>query len=114
MLLVNSRKVIPFSEFWNITTSKWDIVSFAILRHENSVEINPIRDKNDREKVIYHSVYLKHIISEEMWGPCPTATILQNKHTISRKTVVYKLTNSKNKILKYYYYLDKMTQSTHA
>ena len=26
------------------------------------------------EKIIYHSVSLKHIISEEMWGPCPTAT----------------------------------------
>ena len=46
----------------------------AILRQEDSVEINPIRDKNDREKIIYHSLYLKHIISEEMWGPCPTAT----------------------------------------
>ena len=33
----------------------------AILRQEDSVEINPIRDKNDREKIIYHSLYLKHI-----------------------------------------------------
>ena len=33
------------------------------------------------------------------------------KHTLfqKKKTDVYKLTNSRNKIIKYYYYLDKRT-----
>ena len=46
----------------------------TILQHENSITIKPIRDKTNGEKIIYHSVCLKHIISEEKWGPCPTTT----------------------------------------
>ena len=37
----------------------------AILQHENSITIKAIRDKANGEKIIYHSVYLNHIISEE-------------------------------------------------
>ena len=46
----------------------------AILQHENSITIKPIREKANGEKIIYHSVYLKHIISEEKWGSNPTTT----------------------------------------
>ena len=46
----------------------------TILQHENSITIKPIRDKTNGEKIIYHSVCLNHIISEEKWGPSPTTT----------------------------------------
>ena len=46
----------------------------AILQHENSITIKPIRDKANGEKIIYHSVSLNHIIYEEKWGPNPTTT----------------------------------------
>ena len=46
----------------------------TILQHENSITIKPIKDKTNGEKIIYHSVSLNHIISEEQWGPCPTTT----------------------------------------
>ena len=46
----------------------------AILQHENSITIKPIRDKANGEKIIYHSVYLNHIISKEKWGSNPTTT----------------------------------------
>ena len=39
---------------------------------------------------------------------------LLNRHIILKITVVYTLTDSKNKIVKYYYQLDKLAQSTHA
>ena len=45
-----------------------------ILQHENLITIKAIRDKANGDKIIYHSVYLNHIISEEMWGPNPAAT----------------------------------------
>ena len=47
---------------------------FDILRHENSITIKAISDKANSDKISYHSVYLNHIISEEMWGPNPAAT----------------------------------------
>ena len=37
-----------------------------ILRHENSITIKAINDKANSDKIIYHNVYLNHIISEEM------------------------------------------------
>ena len=40
-----------------------------ILRHENSITIKAIKDKANSNKIIYHSVFLNHIISEEMLGP---------------------------------------------
>ena len=46
----------------------------TILQHKNSITIKPIRDKANGEKIIYHSVCLNHIISEEKWGPSPTTT----------------------------------------
>ena len=45
-----------------------------ILRHENSITIKAITDKVNTTKIIYHNVFLNHIISKEMWGPNP-ATI---------------------------------------
>ena len=45
-----------------------------ILQHENLITIKAIRDKVNGDKIIKHSVYLNHIISEEMWGPNPAAT----------------------------------------
>ena len=45
-----------------------------ILRHENSITIKAINDKANGDKIIYHSVYLNHIISKEMWIPNPAAT----------------------------------------
>ena len=47
---------------------------YEILRHENSIIIKAISDKANGDKIIYHSVYLNHIISEEMWGPNPATT----------------------------------------
>ena len=38
---------------------------------------------------------------------------LLNRRTVSKITAEYRLTNSKNKIIKYYYYLEKRAQSTH-
>ena len=40
-----------------------------ILHHENSITIKAITDKINTTKIIYHSVFQNHIISEEMWGP---------------------------------------------
>ena len=40
-----------------------------ILRHENSITIKAIKDKANSDKIIYHSVFLNHIIFEEMQGP---------------------------------------------
>ena len=37
-----------------------------ILHHENSITIKAITDKINTTKIIYHSVFLNHIISEEM------------------------------------------------
>ena len=45
-----------------------------LLRHEKSIVINTISDKADSSKIIYHSVYLVNIISEEKWGPSPNST----------------------------------------
>ena len=45
-----------------------------ILQHENSITIKAIRDKANGDKIIYYSIYLNHIISEEKWGPIPTTT----------------------------------------
>ena len=45
-----------------------------ILRHENSITIKAITDKVNTTKIIYHSVFLNHIIFEEMWGPNPATT----------------------------------------
>ena len=39
-----------------------------ILRQEKSITIKAIKDKANSAKIIYHSVFLNHIISEEMWG----------------------------------------------
>ena len=40
-----------------------------ILRHENSITIKAIKDKANSDKIIYHSVYLNHIISKECGVP---------------------------------------------
>ena len=45
-----------------------------ILWHENSITIKAISDKANGDKIIYHNVYLNHIISKEMWGPNPATT----------------------------------------
>ena len=42
---------------------------YDILRHENSITIKAITNKINTTKIIYHSVFLNHFISEEMWGP---------------------------------------------
>ena len=42
---------------------------FDILCHKNSITIRAIKEKANSDKIIYHSVFLNHIISEEMWGP---------------------------------------------
>ena len=47
-----------------------------ILRHKNSITNKAIKDKANSDKIIYHSVYLNHIISEEMWGPNTATTTL--------------------------------------
>ena len=45
-----------------------------ILHHENSITIKAITNKINTTKIIYHSVFLNHFISEEMWGPNLAAT----------------------------------------
>ena len=45
-----------------------------ILCHENSIIIKAIPNKNNSTKIIYHSIFLNHIIYEEMWGPNPAST----------------------------------------
>ena len=52
----------------NIVRKMCNIIS-DILRHEKSITIKAILDKNNTTKIIYHSVFLNHISSEEMWGP---------------------------------------------
>ena len=44
------------------------------LRHEKSIVIRTIPDKNDPSKIIYHSVFLTNIILEGKWGPSPSST----------------------------------------
>ena len=36
--------------------------------HEKSIFIKPISDKLDTSKIIYHSVILLDIVTEEKWG----------------------------------------------
>ena len=45
-----------------------------LLRHERSIIINTISDKDDTSKIIYHGVYLVNFISEEKWGSSLTST----------------------------------------
>ena len=52
----------------NIVRKMCNIIS-DILRHEKSITIKAILDKNNTTKIIYHSVFLNHISSKEMWGP---------------------------------------------
>ena len=58
-----------------------------ILHHENSITIKAITDKVNTTKIIYLSIFLNHIISEEMWGPnlastrrLPKSPILYSYH----------------------------------
>ena len=53
-----------------------------ILRHENSITIKAITNKINTTKIIYHSVFLNHFISEEMWGPNLAATRRLPKYPI--------------------------------
>ena len=46
----------------------------AILFHEKSIFIKPISDKVDTSKIIYHSVILLDIVTEEKWGLNPAST----------------------------------------
>ena len=47
---------------------------YAILFHEKSIFIKPISDKVDKSKIIYHSIILLDIITEEKWGLSATST----------------------------------------
>ncbi|KAK9997032.1 hypothetical protein SO802_021718 [Lithocarpus litseifolius] len=53
-----------------------------ILSHENSITIKGIKDKINTGKAIYHSVFLNHIISEEMWGPNLASTRMLPKSNV--------------------------------
>ena len=46
----------------------------TILFHEKSIFIKPISNKVDTSKIIYHSVILLDIVTEEKWGLNPTST----------------------------------------
>ena len=46
----------------------------TVLFHEKSIFIKPISDKADTSKIIYHSVILLYIVTEEKWGLNPTST----------------------------------------
>ena len=52
-----------------------------ILRHENSITIKAIKDKANCAKIIYHSFFLNHIISKEMWGPNLASTRIMTQET---------------------------------
>ena len=45
-----------------------------LLHHEKFIIINTISDKVDTSKIIYHSIYLVNIISEEKWGSSPNCS----------------------------------------
>ena len=60
---------------WIPEHSEKDVQYYSnILRHENSITIKAIPNKNNSTKIIYHSAFLNHIIFEEMWGPNPAST----------------------------------------
>ena len=50
----------------------------AILFHEKLVFFKSILDKIDKSKIIYHSVFILNIVTEEKWGLRPTKRKLQN------------------------------------
>ena len=59
----------------------------AILFHEKLVLIKSIPDKIDKSKIIYHSVFILNVITEEKWGfrpvaikPLPNSAILYSYH----------------------------------
>lgn len=43
-----------------------------ILFQTDSVTIKPIMDRRDESKVLYHSIYIKQIISQDKWGNHPS------------------------------------------
>ena len=45
----------------------------TILFHEKLVLIKSIPDKIDKSKIIYHSVFILNVITEEKWGFRPVA-----------------------------------------
>ena len=59
----------------------------TILFHERSVFIKSVLDKIDESKIIYHSVFILNIVTEEKWGlrpastkPLPSSTIPYSYH----------------------------------
>ncbi|CAL2257314.1 unnamed protein product [Prunus armeniaca] len=42
-----------------------------ILHETKSVDIKPIRDKIDPQKIIYHSLYIYQVLSQKSWGAHP-------------------------------------------
>ncbi|KAL4613897.1 hypothetical protein ACB092_07G015100 [Castanea dentata] len=53
-----------------------------ILRQEDATVIKTIFDLDDKNKIIYHSVYLKNIVTEASWGHSPTFTKSLPKHSV--------------------------------
>ena len=55
---------------WILEHSEKNVQYYSnILRHEKYITIKATTDKTNTTKIIYHSVFLNHIIFEEMWGP---------------------------------------------
>ncbi|CAL2240102.1 unnamed protein product [Prunus armeniaca] len=42
-----------------------------ILHETKSVDIKPIRDKIDPQKIIYHSIYIYQVLNQKSWGAHP-------------------------------------------
>ena len=85
-----------------------------ILRHENSITIKAIRDKANSAKIIYHSVFLNHIISEEMWGPnlastrmMPSPPVPYSYHDYLTAWFKFMLHQNENMSHSWFVYFDK-------
>ena len=73
---------------WILEHAKKTVQYYSdILRHEKSITIKAISNKSNTSKIIYHSVFLNNISSEEMWGPnlastrmLPNSPVLYSYH----------------------------------
>ena len=64
----------PLNFHWIPKNTSKDLKYYsAILLHEKSIFIKPINDKYDKSIIIYHSIFILNITTEEKWGLRPTA-----------------------------------------
>ena len=88
-----------------------------ILRLENSITIRAIKDKANSDKIIYHNVFLNHIISEEMQGPnlastrmMPSSPVPYSYHDYLTTWFKFMLHQNENKSHSWFVNFDKKIQ----